>query len=376
MKIGIITFWQSHDNYGQLLQCWALQQYLKQLGHEPFLIRYSFYKKFTLLQLARKIAKSILTPSNVKQKEISYVQKNRIRCFNEFRDKHIKQTEIIYHSISDLQRNPPEATAYIVGSDQIWNPFFLKYKHYSAYWLDFGDDKVKRIAYAASYGTDECPPSLQGKLMRQLARFDAISVREESGIAISAEAGRQAAHVLDPTLLLSMDDYFTLTANVPARKSPYIYIYSINIANKEDIRWSEFCTFATEQHFSPIVTPASGYLPGRELFEDVEYCYATIPQWISLIQHSKLVVTTSFHGVVFSILLHKHFVYFPLSGTNSKGNSRVLNLLSKVGLSECVWREKGDYYRIYNLCIDWINVEKCLSDLRLCSYIFLKKGLA
>ena len=368
-RIAIIT-WLTYRNYGTLLQAYALQYYLKNKGYNNAILndKTIIPKPSKKKALIRRIALFIIR----KRKIFNKIKLKNDALFEQFKRRYIQ----VDYNVEDLLGIEQRYDTFICGSDQIWNPFFLKYKHYSAYWLDFGDDKVKRIAYAASYGTDECPPSLQGKLMRQLARFDAISVREESGIAISAEAGRQAAHVLDPTLLLSMDDYFTLTANVPARKSPYIYIYSINIANKEDIRWSEFCTFATEQHFSPIVTPASGYLPGRELFEDVEYCYATIPQWISLIQHSKLVVTTSFHGVVFSILLHKHFVYFPLSGTNSKGNSRVLNLLSKVGLSECVWREKGDYYRIYNLCIDWINVEKCLSDLRLCSYIFLKKGLA
>lgn len=375
MRIGIVTFWQSQDNYGQLLQCWALQQFLKQLGHEPFLIRYSLYGRFSLLRWIRKLLKLVLTSLRIKS-IAAYDRKSEIRHFDEFRNKYLEQTKSIYSTLEALQKNPPVADAYIVGSDQVWNPILLEHERYRAFWLDFGNDKVKRIAYAASFGTGMFPQNLQGELSRQLSRFDALSVREESGVTICTNVGCQATHVLDPTLLLPMTDYTALSFNVPVKKTSYIYIYSINIADKEDIQWSELCSFASEEHLSPIVTPASGYLPGRELFDEVEYCYATIPQWISLIQHSNLVVTTSFHGVVFCILLHKHFVYFPLSGINSKGNERVLNLLSRLRLSESVWKELGDYQRIFNHHIDWIEVEELLSDLREESFAFLRQALS
>ena len=376
MKIGIVTFWQSQDNYGQILQCWALQQYLKKLGHEPFLIRYSLYGGFPLLSWTRKFVRSILLPSKTKRLQVAYYKKNKIRFFEEFKKEHVKQTKNIYTTLRTLRRKPPVADAYIVGSDQVWNPALLKKKRYYAFWLDFGSDQVKRIAYAASFGTDMCPLELREKLSRQLSRFNALSVREKSGIAICAAAGRQATHVLDPTLLLSMKEYCILSDENPKVKLPYIYVYSINISDREDIRWSELSSFSAEKGMSLIVTPSSGYIPGQELFGDVEYCYATIPQWISFIRHSELVVTTSFHGVVFCILLHKRFVYFPLSNINSKGNSRVLDLLSKLDLSDCIWKTVGDYKRIYDLPINWAKVENSLSYLRKRSYTFLKTALS
>lgn len=383
MKIGIVTFWQSGDNYGQQLQCWALQRYLRGLGHEPFLIRYSGTRSAMQRWLRKAVKAALVYPlvAQWKRREIRRMiavneVKNKIRRFDEFKDRHIERTERIYRSLSELRQNPPIADVYIAGSDQVWNPILLKRKENRVFWLDFGDDKVRRIAYAASYGADTCPPELQDELSRRLSRFDAVSVREESGVAICHSSGREATHVLDPTLLLSMDDYLPLTENVADRPSPYIYVYSINIADKEDIRWSELQTFAGECGLSSVVTPASGYLPGRELFDGVEYCYATIPQWLSLIRHSNLVVTTSFHGVAFCLLFRKRFVYFPLSGIHSKGNSRVLNLLSKLGLSDCVWKAAGDFKRIYNLSIDWNKVEEALTLLRRKSFSFLQQALS
>ena len=209
-----------------------------------------------------------------------------------------------------------------------------------------------------------------------MSRFDALSVREESGVSICQAAGKEAVHVLDPTLLLSKDDYLSLMEDIPGKFSPYMYIYSINISKKEDIRWSELRGFAEREGLSLIVTPASGYLPGRELFEGVEYRYATIPEWLSLIRYSGFVVTTSFHGVVFCICFHKPFIYFPLSGTHAKGNSRVLNLLSKLSLSDNVWKVPGDFERIYNLPVDWDKVEELLAPLRDKSVSFLKQVLS
>ena len=383
MRIGIVTFWQSDDNYGQQLQCWALQCYLKRLGHEPFLIRYLYKESVWRKWLKIMVKTAFIYPllgwwrhRDIRRMEAVNRVKNEVRSFEEFRNKHIDQSRRIYGTLTELRQDPPAADVYIAGSDQIWNPMLLRRKDGRAFWLDFGEDRVRRVAYAASYGVDKCPQGLQKELSRRLYRFDALSVREESGVSICRASGKEATHVLDPTLLLSMDDYLSLLEDIPVRPSPYIYIYSINISSKEDIRWSELRGFSKIGGLSLLVTPASGYLPGRELFEGVEYSYAAIPEWLSLIRHAGLVVTTSFHGVVFCILFHKRFVYFPLSGTYAKGNSRVLNLLSNLSLSDCIWKAPGDFKRIYHLSIDWDRVEELLAPLRDKSVSFLKQVLS
>ncbi len=383
MRIGIVTFWHSDDNYGQQLQCWALQRYLKKLGHEPFLIRYLYKESVWRKWLKIMVKTALIYPllgwwrhREVRRMEAVNRVKNKVRRFEEFRDNHINQTQRIYGTLKELRLDPPVADVYIGGSDQIWHPVLLRWKDSRAFWLDFGGDRVRRIAYAASFGVDKCPSGLQAELSGRLSRFDALSVREESGVSICQAAGKEAVHVLDPTLLLSKDDYLSLMEDIPGKFSPYMYIYSINISKKEDIRWSELRGFAEREGLSLIVTPASGYLPGRELFEGVEYRYATIPEWLSLIRYSGFVVTTSFHGVVFCICFHKPFIYFPLSGTHAKGNSRVLNLLSKLSLSDNVWKVPGDFERIYNLPVDWDKVEELLAPLRDKSVSFLKQVLS
>ncbi len=382
MRIGIVTFWQSDDNYGQQLQCWALQRYLKRLGHESFLIRYLYKESVWRKWLKIMVKTALIYPllgwwrhRDIRRMEAVNRVKNEVRRFEEFRNSHINQTQRIYGTLKELRQDPPVADVYIAGSDQIWHPVLLRRKDDRVFWLDFGEDKVRRIAYAVSYGVDEWPSGLQAELSRRLSRFDALSVREGSGVSICQAAGKEAVHVLDPTLLLSKDDYLSLMEDIPGKSSPYMYIYSINISKKEDIRWSELRGFAEREGLSLIVTPASGYLPGRELFEGVEYCYATIPEWLSLIRYSGFVVTTSFHGVVFCICFHKPFIYFPLLGTHAKGNSRVLNLLSKLSLSDNVWKASGDFERIYNLLVDWDKVEELLAPLRDKSTSFLKQVL-
>lgn len=105
------------------------------------------------------------------------------------------------------------------------------------------------------------------------------------------------------------------------------------------------------------------YLPGRELFEGVEYRYTTIPEWLSLIRYSGFVVTPLFMAWFSVFVFTSHSFIFPLSGTHI-GNSRVLNLLSKLSLSDNVWKVPGNFERIYNLPVDWDKVEELLAPLR------------
>ena len=184
MRIGIVTFWQSGDNYGQQLQCWALQRYLKGIGHEPFLIRY-LYKEPLWRKCLKLMAKTVLVypllrwwrHREVRRMEAVNRVKNKERRFEEFRKSHIYQTQRIYGSLKELRKDPPTADLYITGSDQVWHPVLLRRKDDRAYWLDFGSDRIRRIAYAASFGSDQCPLRLQAELTARLSRFDILGKR-------------------------------------------------------------------------------------------------------------------------------------------------------------------------------------------------------
>ena len=150
MKIGIITNWCSLDNYGQQLQCWALQRYLKRLGHEPYLIKYlpqspQWKKRVTY------IWNRLFTSPQKKKAQleealvwIKNAEDNKQRKFEDFRKKNINSTDITYYNISELRANPPIADMYITGSDQVWNDS-LKNPNTAGYYLDFTPPEMLNV---------------------------------------------------------------------------------------------------------------------------------------------------------------------------------------------------------------------------------------
>lgn len=387
MKVGIITLWQSSDNYGQQLQCWALQQELIKLGHEPYLIRYDveyrtrnnkspLWKKVLKLLLIYPVIKSLKRRKINKKEQLlkAYnAKRNEERLFLSFRKDKFLVSDNIYSTLQELKDNPPEADAYIVGSDQVW-AFTLDNYENRVMFLDFGDKKIKRIAYAPSFSMPSYPEKLKLVLKENLDRFDCLSVREQTGAKICNEIGYTAQVVVDPTMLLTSKDYSAIVNTNTC--GPYIYLYYLNISNSEEVEWQQLHEFANNNKLKVIATPASGYIQGKELFDKVEYQYATIPQWLGFINGARLVVTTSFHGVVFCILHHSPFVYFPLQGFYSRGNNRVLDLCKMLGLSSRIWSDSSVYDDLYKQEIDWDYIDNLLNSKRLKSIKYLQEALS
>lgn len=385
MKIGIITLWQSSDNYGQQLQCWALQQELIKLGHEPYLIRYDIEHKFSKSSkpsIFKKLLKLLLVYPIVpffirkirerkEQKLCDYnALRNVERNFANFRKENIIMSNQVYTSLQNLRENPPKADAYIVGSDQVWAFLLDKYEN-RVMFLDFGEESIRRIAYAPSFSMKSYPNKLKSLLKENLKRFDFLSVREQTGVSICKELGFNVKAVVDPTLLLGKNDYMDIKG-LDVNDGCYIYLYYLNVTEEKEIEWELLKKYATRNGLKIIATPASGYIPGRELFDGAEYRYANIPQWISLIDNANMVVTTSFHGVVFCILHHTPFVYFPLKGRFARGNNRVLDLLKEVGLESRCYSE---FNKMMKENVDWDMVDFRLNDNRLKSLDYLHHAL-
>lgn len=388
MKIGVITFWQANDNYGQLLQAWALQQYLCAKGHEAFIIRYDF-KNREIVQsrnLMRKMLKILLIypiilhiKSKIEAKKNAKIAlklegKNSLRNFEEFRKTNLAFSSKVYHSLKELQADSPIADMYIVGSDQVWS-LSPTVKENEVFYLNFGSTVCKRISYAASFGKDRISKSEKMALKNNLKRFDAISVREKSGVKICEDIGYKAIHVIDPTLLIG-SKYYSRWCAFKKYSSHYIYIYSLNIDSAKDIYYSEILNYSIENNFKIVVTPASGRTLGRELFgQEVIYDYATIEEWVSNIYNSDLVVTTSFHGIAFCLALHVPFVYVPLKGKGSSMNSRIIDLLKAVNLESRIQESSNEFEKIVYKKIDWSIVDLCLSNFRCSSSNFLDNEL-
>lgn len=342
MKIGILTFWWSKDNYGQLLQAYALQKYLRDRGHDAFLIRYRpdegidlkrtpfalrLLKALNPVKLARYLAWCVC--ARVAEREYRVYD----RQFDAFREKYIAWSPALYSSYEELRGNPPEADCYIVGSDQMWNfgdlPLARCRNTVHAYFLDFGSPEIKRIAYAASWGRETLTDEYVQEITPLLARFSYIGVREKSGVALCALCRKNDAEwVRDPTLLLGAKIYRALYRAEYARvpDAPYVFFYYLGNGGSFD-KESVFA-FARKRGLSV------QYVSGNGNVDTYQKNYATIPEWLALVDHAEYVVTNSFHCCVFSLLFGKRFGAVRLTGTAAGMNTRLASLFELTGCPE------------------------------------------
>lgn len=379
MKIGIITYWSSEDNYGQQLQCFALQRYLRNLGHDAFLIRYIYtYKASILTKILSRFSVSFWKNRTKRHEEFKLYRVNHIlnqkRKFKEFRQEYLQMSNELYTNIRQLQQNPPKADLYITGSDQVWhNP--IHDRNAEAFYLNFGPKNIKRMSYAASIGRKIAPNEAR-KFKSLVNKLDYISVRELDAEKTCHDLGIEKAVVtIDPTFLLPLQEYTKLYNKQDIVYPSYIFLYLINIDSLESICWSNITKYAKEENLQIQHVMSSGYLPARELIPDSKNIQASIPEWLTLINNASCIITTSFHAVVFAILHHKQFLAIPLKGVYAKANNRIITLLESLNLSERIYNESLSFAQQMNNPINWNLVESKLSEIRISSINFLNQCL-
>ncbi|WP_033170667.1 polysaccharide pyruvyl transferase family protein [Selenomonas sp. ND2010] len=325
MKIGILTLWKTEFNYGATLQCYALQEYLRKKGHEPYLIRYS--NKKTKRSLKRfSVGKAI----NLIRAYYAAFKKRKIvdlpRNFEQFRCKYIDMSEDEYVGYESLKTKPPEADMYIVGSDQVWNfyktPIECSKDPIHAYFLDFGNKEIKRVSYAASWDKKYLLECHIAEIKPLLKKFDYVSVREKSGIEACEICGcKNAEWVVDPTLLLSADEYRKIYNENPIRNvsEKYVLLYMV-LTQKKVFDIDYIYEFAKKRNLKVI------YVAEDKTDDKYKKYYPTIPEWLYLIDNAEYVVTNSFHGTVFSLIFNKKYVTIPLEGYSKATNKRIESL--------------------------------------------------
>ena len=331
MKIGIMTFWWSEDNYGQLLQCYALQKYLRNLGHDAFLIRY-LPEKETNYSLKRFL--SIFNPTKViryilKRKQYKLAREEQTdhpRHFEEFRSKYIVQSDRIYYSYNELKNNPPEADIFIVGSDQVWNfPNITMKGRINAYCLQFTSQKAKRIAYAASFGVDSLNENISNQIQSLIRTFSSVGVREISGKEICNKMGINANVVCDPTLLLEKSQWTQIKTKVDGIRKKYIFLYLLK----------NTCSFSVKKlkNWANLNNLDLVYVSGNNAYYDTDFddkdinkSYLTINQWLFYLSEAEYVITNSFHCCVFSLIFNKKVAVVPLTSSLKRTNDRINSL--------------------------------------------------
>lgn len=323
MRIGIITQ-PLYANYGGVLQNWALQQVLMKLGHEPITIDYlptRSIKSFILSTIKSLILWFI--PS--RRRKFLQRKYKRKYLFEGFIARHIKKTEVCYqYSMNYIEQYKLEAL--IVGSDQVWRPMYNDCLY--DMFLQFAENfKGKKIAYAASFGVDNWEFSdEQTKICSSLIKqFDVISVREYSGKSLCKNyLGVDAVNVLDPTLLVSKNEYIKLCVDIPVVKERFLAAYVLDSSDEVDK------IIAEEASRRGLIVRRYSADAKAEL---------TVEEWIAIFRDASFVVTDSFHGTVFSILFENPF---RCVANRDRGNARFEDLLDKYNSGELdEWRKNS-----------------------------------
>lgn len=329
MRIGVMTFWWSEDNYGQLLQCYALQKYLRDLGHDAFLIRYRM-KEVVPFGLKKKLIKYGLRPWRIFDgfRRIASRRRGREdlaahdRKFGEFRDTYLKMSERIYHSIEELRAAPPVADMYIVGSDQVWRfDEAFRDDDVRAMLLDFGAPTSRRISYAASFGRTECTSCDMRLAISLIRRFTAVSVREQTGVGLCRTLGRGDAHVVcDPTILLNVNDYLKI-AEMPRTDRKYVFCYMLT--NDCGFKYARLKQWSDANDLDIIYVLGNTLGVSSYGDEGAERSCLTIPQWLGYLSKAEYVVTNSFHCCCLAAHFNRKTGVVMLTGKVAGMNTRL-----------------------------------------------------
>lgn len=349
-KIGIITYHRA-INYGAVLQCYALSQTLKKLGYNAFVIDYDsmVMKKNRQLFNFEDIVSFLFSLKMLSSKL------HAIHNFDSFIKKHIPTTDC-----NALLSGENHWDAIIVGSDQVWSPR-INNGFDDIYWGNFRKD-LKKITYAASMGTDHKLSATDKKaVIIGVENFEKISVRENSLLNELKSIGvsKEIVKVLDPTLLLSSNDY-DIIIEKDCKYKNYIFYYEI----RYDKCTLSFLYRLAKQLNCKIVS----LLGPKAHFNDVEYIRlshgdVTVELFLSLIKNAKCVVTSSFHGTAFSIIYKKDFYSFV-----HKDCDRARDLLDSIGLRD---RMVSPQDTIDFLSTNYSQAEKLLSNQVVCSTNYL-----
>lgn len=371
-KVGIFTFHFS-DNYGAVLQAYGLFTYLSKQGFDVEIINY----KPDYVDNGAKI----YFPSNKEnirknaiffyQKGINFLDnlfgKEKRKKFETFRREQLGVLGPSYKNLSALEAGNIVLDYGVVGSDQIWNPGVMQ-KPDPAYFLNFKGLVDQKISYAASFGSGS-PLFLNPQDFTDNVKvLDAVSVREASAVGIvKKNAGIDATHVPDPTFLIN--DFDELIDKDFLSKE-HVFSYVLRSGNG----FSRVEKHCKDRFGTSLIKPKNYQRP----WLNTKDCKDMGPiEWINYLNHSRFVLTNSFHGVALSILLNKEFAVIPLPGTKGALNERAFSLLKTVGLEDRIL-ESTDVKEIDSLIqrkIDWVLVNQKVQEFRKIGQNFLLEKL-
>lgn len=363
-RVAIITR-HAISNYGSVLQAYALQSVVEDLGYECEIIDYirtdEGYKKIadTLVKksswnrnpITRIIYKAIQSPE--------YIIMGR--AFEKYRGKMLKTTEKRYSSLDELTSDMPDADIYCTGSDQVWGEIGND-AYDEAYFLSFVPDYKKRIAYAASFGKANLDYN-DKKISDLLNRYDKITVRESSAVNLVKGFGvDEVKQVIDPTLLINSEEWSRLcTRDI---KEKYVLLYQLHSNSEMDEYAKEFAKRygAKLIRITPLLHRI--FKGGKAVFlPDIE-------EFLSYIKNASYMITDSFHGTAFAINLNIPFTEVLPNETKTRNQS----ILELTGLTDRILQGYDDF-SLMNKEIDFTYANSKIEEERAFSKELLSKML-
>lgn len=355
MDIKVITR-HSPSNYGSLLQSIATVHVIERLGHQCEIIDYQRKDERGL--------KGVLTQLNCKGsygnplKRLAYIairypiEKYAQVKFDRMRKCYLKMTKRC-SSHKDLAKL--SADAFMTGSDQVWGPMMNGY-YDSAYFLQFAQDNVRKLAYAASFGKTKFDASTVADYKKMLASYDKIAVREKSAVEMLNDWGMEncAGQVLDPTLLLDKNEWKNLIVKKndfdKYKDKNYILVYQIH----NDPKLSDYAK-RLAKHSGIELVRVNPML--HQILRGGKFIFCPdLSEFLSLIANALCIVTDSFHGTCFSINFGKQFIeILPNNATGTRNQS----ILELTGLSDRILCDFNDY-SLVDKVIDYGKVNELL----------------
>ena len=386
MKLAIITQ-PLFDNYGGILQCYALQTILQRMGHEVIVLRRYGMPLNTWIFLLRCVSflKCIIRRYLLGQKQWAIINPWALwyvpdkskwlygsrRLLAQFIDKHFQQSSPLT-STDDMARwaNTHPCDAFVVGSDQVWRGAYNAdvTESFCSFLPD--TDPRRRIVYAASFGTEyvDISPEKLPECRRLAQFFSAVSVREQSAIRLAKEAlGIEPQWVLDPTMLLTADDYHLLWQH-------------------EESQWEGITTYVLDaseeksqiQHdVSQTLSLPVNALMLPPIDQDGKLVdMIPVEGWLKAFAQASFVITDSFHGCVFSIIHRKPFIAI---ANRERGIDRFTSLLGYFGLMDRLIFSLEEYQQKRSSLltpIDYVPIVQKHEEARAASLTFLREALA
>lgn len=378
-KIGLVCV--NNNNYGSILQSFALQYVLQKLGNDVTVIR---YEEDSLMQKLHRMRSKEWTLNKwnyiknyyiipIWNKSLRNGLKLRNARFYKFKDNKFVYSKI-YANLRDVNEFVRTMDVVVLGSDQVWHPSNLEMNYFT---LNFVPIDIKKISYAPSFGVSSLTPLQAKKTKAFLRRFDTISVREYSGKKIVKDLiDKEVEVVCDPTLLLSSNEWSdVLNLSKPLVNYKYLLCYFIG-----DNPWQrrKAKVLSKKLGLKIIALPhIDKYIHSDESYADIEYYDAGPIEFVNLIKYASLVLTDSFHATVFSIINHTPFYTFNRFKTNNKNstNSRISSILRILNLENRHIKSDADLSLTDNLLCDFSQTDILLEKFKSSSLKYLKEAI-